>query len=471
VLASKYKQGGSEALVQLSRREREVAELVAAGRTNREIASTLFISDRTVEGHVQQINNKLGFTARTQIAAWVVEQRQSSGKAQTRLPPDDQLPAASQGRPTAPGSGVPMAATRRWRGRRAYLAIAVLIAMLVASATYVFAPKTSSSNPFNSVTVVVEGAAEGETKAIVIDQSGTLFFPQRFQNRVAMKAVGGSVENYAGTGEPDFAGGVGDGGQAALAQLYGPRAVALDGQGRLYVAQTRFIRRISLDRTITTVAGAATGEARDEISALKAFIRPEALAVTTAGDIYFSDGQPSRQVMFVNASSGILKIFAGTGGDGNSGDRGPAIHAQFGLIPAIALGPHGELYVADARYNVVRVVTPDPDHKISTLAGTGDAGNSGDGGPAYRARLNSPAGLAVDRGGNVYIADTENHVIRQVSRAGIISTVAGTRRADGVIDGSPLGSSVGNPTAIAFDRRGRLYAVDWLHQRILRFQP
>ncbi len=453
-------------MVQLSRREREVAELVAGGRTNREIASMLFISERTVEGHVQQIDNKLGFTARTQIAAWVVEQR----RAETTLRPGNQLPAASQAHPVAQAAALPMAETRRWRGRRAYLAIAVIIGLLLASATFLFAPRTSSTNPFNSVTVIAEGVAESDTVNIAIDQSGTLFFPQRTQNRVARKTLGGSVENYAGTGERTFGG---DGGPAGLAQLNVPRAVALDGQGRLYVADSGNgrIRRIALNGIITTVAGDPAGEVGDDIPALKAFITPRSLGVTTAGDLYFSEGGLGRRVMFVNASTGRLKVFAGTGGAGYSGDGGPAIYAQFGLIQAIALGPGGELYVADARYNVIRVVAPDPDHTIWTLAGTGGPGYSGDGGPANKAQLNSPAGLAVDSAGNVYIADTENHVIRRVSRAGIISTIAGTRSSDGVIDGSPLGSSVGNPTAMAFDRRGALYAVDWLHQRILRFQP
>jgi len=454
-------------LVQLSRREREIAELVAVGRTNREIAAALFISERTVEGHVQQINNKLGFTARTQIAAWVVEQRQSD----TRLRPEDKETPSSEAHPMANGPGPPTAQARGWRGRRRYLAIAVIIGLLLASGTFLFPRKTPtpSANPFNSVTRVAEGVAERTITSIAIDQSGTLFFPQPSQNRVARKTVGGSVENYAGTGEPSFVS-TGDGGPAVLAHLAAPKAVALDGQGRLYVAEARLIRRIALDRTITTVAGDPAGEVGDDIPALKAFISTGSLAVTAAGDIYFSEGQGSRRVMFVNASTGTLKVFAGTGGGGNSGDEGPAIHAQFGIISTLALGPQGEVYVADARYNVVRVVMPDPNHTVSTVAGTGGPGYSGDGGPATKAQLNSPAGLAVDSAGNVYIADTENHVIRRVSSAGIISTIAGTRSADGVVDGSPLGSSVGNPTAMAFDRKGALYVVDWLHQRILVFQ-
>jgi DNA-binding CsgD family transcriptional regulator/sugar lactone lactonase YvrE len=457
----------SEALVQLSRREREVAELVADGHTNREIASTLFISERTVEGHVQQINNKLGFTARTQIAAWVVEQRQTSAKAETWPPPDTQLKPASPGHPPAGAT----AEKHRWRARRTYLALAVIIALLFASATYVFATRTSSTNPFKSVTVVAEGVTEDGIWTIAIDSRGTLFFPLPLQNRVARKVAGGPVENYAGTGERGFGG---DGGPAGLAQFQAPRGVAVDSQGRLYVADSanHRIRRIALDSTITTVAGDPEGKLGvDNIPALKAFIQPQLLALTTAGNIYIGEGRPARRVMLVDISTGKITVFGGTGGDGYSGDNGPAIHAQFGLIEAIALGPRGEVYVADSVYNVVRVVMSDPDHSISRLAGTGGPGFSGDGGPANKAQLNSPGGLAVDRDGNVYIADTGNHVIRRVTPAGIISTIAGTRSADGVIDRSPLGSSVGNPAAMAFDREGRLYAIDWLHKRILRFQP
>jgi sugar lactone lactonase YvrE len=346
----------------------------------------------------------------------------------------------------------------------------VIIVLVLTSATFLFLRETPSANPFSSVAIVAEGVAESRTASIAIDERGTLFFPQSLQHRVAMKTTGGPVENYAGTGEVNF-GVAAEGVPALQTQLRNPHGVALDGQGRLYVAEARIIRRIALDRTITTVAGDPAGKTGDEIPALKAFIYPGAIVVTAAGDIYFSDGSPSRRVRFVNGSTGMLKSFAGTGGDGYSGDTGPAIHAQFGVIAAIALGPRSELYVADSRYNVVRVVAPDPDHTVSTLAGTGGPGYSGDGGLASKAQLNSPAGLAVDSAGNVYIADTENHVIRRVDGAGTISTIAGTRRADGVIDGSPTRSSVGNPTAMAFDRRGGLYVVDWLHQRILRFQP
>jgi DNA-binding CsgD family transcriptional regulator len=119
-------------LVKLSRREHEVAELVASGHTNREIGAALFISERTVEGHVQQINNKLGFTARTQLAAWVVEQRQ----AETRLLPGDQLPAASEVHPLVHVEQLPVAKRRGWRGRRTYLAIALIIVLVLTSATF-----------------------------------------------------------------------------------------------------------------------------------------------------------------------------------------------------------------------------------------------------------------------------------------------------------------------------------------------
>ncbi len=456
-------------MVQLSRREREVAELVAAGHTNREIAAKLFISERTVEGHVQQINNKLGFTARTQLAAWVVEQRQAAGKAETRPPPGDQMPAPSDGHQLVRVEQLPVAKRSRWRGWRVYLAIAVIIGVLVASANFIYGLGASSTNPFSSVAVVAEGVAETGTK-IAIDQSGTLYFSQGGQNRVARKTLGGAVETYVGTGQKSFGG---DGGPAWLAHLNAPQAVALDSQGRLYIADggNKRIRRIALDSTITTVAGDPEGQVGGEIAATKAFIRPNSLVLTGPGDIFFADGSPARQVMFINSSTGILKVLAGTGGASYSGDGGPAIHAQFGNIAAIALGLGGELYIADARYNVVRVVMPDPDHTISTVAGTGGPGYSGDGGPATKAQLNSPAGVAVDKDGNVYIADTENHVIRRVDRTGVISTIAGTHSADGAFDRSPMRSSVGNPTAMAFDSHGGLYVVDWVHQRILRFQP
>ena len=275
------------------------------------------------------------------------------------------------------------------------------------------------------------------------------------------------MQVFAGTGA---AGDGGEGGPAALAQLDTPNAVALDGRGRLYVSGRYKIWRIELDGTITTVAGAPDGEVGEGIPALKAFLRPGPLVVTEGGDIYHIQRSAQTRIMFIDASTAMVTTFAGTGSAGNSGDTGPALHAQFGSIAGIAFGPNGDLYLADQRYNVIRVVSHEPDHTVSTVAGTGTPGYDGDGGPARKAQLNSPSAVAVDKAGNLYIADTENKVIRLVSRDGIIRTIAGTGRADATSDGTPLGTSIGYPQSLIFDSDGRLYLVDPVNLRILRLQ-
>jgi sugar lactone lactonase YvrE len=207
-------------------------------------------------------------------------------------------------------------------------------------------------------------------------------------------------------------------------------------------------------QTIDTVAGGWPIGALFPLSALLAPVEPGSVTVDPAGNIYIPDALHS--VVFKQTPMGQLTIVAGTGISGYSGDGGSAANANLQWPAAVAIDGAGNLLIVDPLANVVRKV--DTSGNISTLAGTGIAGLTGDGGPAISANLNSPSGVAVDATGNVYIADAGNARIRRVSPDGNITSVAG----GGWPSTTPepaLSVPVRCPTAVSADASGRLFVA------------
>ena len=213
---------------------------------------------------------------------------------------------------------------------------------------------------------------------------------------------------------------------------------------------------------ISTVAGGAPPATPGP--ALKASIGdPTRLAADPAGNVYFS----SLHSIFKVDATGALTRLAGNGRAGNSGDGGPATAAQLNFPMGIAIDAAGNLFVADRDAAVVRKISPDG--SIATVAGSGTPGYTGDGGPALNGRLNGPFGVAVDRAGNLYIADTGNEVVRKVTPQGAITTFAGTGTRGYLGDGGPAGSAYLNgPESVALDGAGNLYIADTFNGRIRR---
>jgi sugar lactone lactonase YvrE len=216
--------------------------------------------------------------------------------------------------------------------------------------------------------------------------------------------------------------------------------------------------------TIVTVAG--TGQATFSPDGRPAkttdLIHPSAVVVDQNGTLYFIDGNRVRMI----TAQGTIKTIAGTGDSGDAGDGGQALSAQLNSPQALAIDPHGDVFIADTGNNRVREI--DSTGKIFTVAGSGDAGYSGDTGEAVRARLNSPTGLAVGFGGSLYIADTRNNVIREVA-GNLISTVAGTGAPAYASDGVPATATpLNSPEALAFDSEGNLYIDDVGNGRVRR---
>ena len=235
-----------------------------------------------------------------------------------------------------------------------------------------------------------------------------------------------SPAGVAGTGPR---GAVGDDGPATAAPLASPAGVAVAPDSSLYIADQgdQRIRKISPAGIITTVAGTdERGLSGDGGPATTAQLAsPDKVAVAPDGSLYIAD-QGNQRIRKVSPE-GVITTVAGTSGQGDRGDGGPATAAQLGFPTGIAVGPDGSLYIADENNHRLRKVGPDG--VITTVAGTGEWGDSGDGGPATTAQLASPSDVAVGPDGNLFIVDRGNHRLYTVSPDGIITTVAGTGEA------------------------------------------
>ncbi len=258
---------------------------------------------------------------------------------------------------------------------------------------------------------------------------------------------------------------LGDGGPATEAGLCGPNDVAFDASGNMYISDGGLyctgpggntVRKVNPDGIITTVAGTgAFGFSGDGGPATKAELNlPLAVAVDREGNLYTSDTDNHR-IRKVDKDD-IITTFAGTGEEGYSGDGGPATAAKLTGPHGLVFDAKGNLYLAEA-FSVRKI---DRGGTITTVAGTGHGGHySGDGGPATEAKLTAED-VALDSKGNLYIADGDNHRVRKVDRDGIIHTVAGTGKAGNSGDGGPATKAALNePSSIDLDEEGNLYIL------------
>jgi sugar lactone lactonase YvrE len=288
-------------------------------------------------------------------------------------------------------------------------------------------------------------------------------------DRVRRVDGAGVIRTIAGVGL--YASG-GDGGPATAATLLRPQGGAEGPGGVWYVADTygQTIRRINLDRTIESIAGnGEVGFAGDDgPGTLARLDHPSDVVADGAGNVFISDTRNNR-IRVVNAA-GTIRTFAGTGNAGNQGDGGPAAAAQFSNPRGLARDGTGNLYVVDQGNSRVRRILTSG--LVQAVAGTGEAGFAGDGGPALQAKFNSPEGLALDSAGNVFICDTANHRVRRVSPAGIITTVAGNGVAGFSGDGGQArNAALHSPMGVAVGEDGSLYLADYNNHRIRRVRP
>ncbi len=299
---------------------------------------------------------------------------------------------------------------------------------------------------------------------VAADQAGNIYFSDSGGHRVRKVDSAGVITTFAGTGQFGFSG---DGGPATAARLNSPRGLAFDAAGNLYIADTsnRWIRKVDTMGNITIFAGTRSSRSSgDGGPATEAAIGlPVDVAVDGSGNVYITDSQNDR-IRKVD-SSGTITTFAGTGTAGFSGDGGPADEAEINDPEGVAVDGSGNVYIADTLNNRIRKV--DSSGVITTFAGTGSYGFSGDGGQATAARLRRPEDVAVDGSGNIYIADSSSHRVRKVDSAGVITTFAGTGQRGIRGDGGPATSAnIQQPVAIALDGSGNLYIADLHNDRI-----
>lgn len=302
---------------------------------------------------------------------------------------------------------------------------------------------------------------------------------------LATAAIGGAILSPAAIGLPAaWAGGAPTIATLTFTATGGsldyPEGIATNNNGTAYVSNTNDNVVASIVGPVdTTIAGSyeASGESGDGGPATSATLTsPGGLAVDSAGDIFIADTEDN--VVREITTNGNIKLVAGDGTEGYSGDNGQATSAELDSPQAVAVNAAGDVFIADTYNNVIREVAPNG--TISTFAGNGTSGYSGDGGQATAAELNMPSGVAVDALGNVYIADSANNVIRRVSITGVITTVAGDYAADqssgggGAFsgDGGPATSAqLNSPEGLALDQAGDLFIADTFNNAIREVTP
>ncbi|MBI2355311.1 MAG: hypothetical protein HYV06_09830, partial [Deltaproteobacteria bacterium] len=308
----------------------------------------------------------------------------------------------------------------------------------------------NGSRAFSGDGAAATAAALSSPRGVALDSTGNLYIADTQNNRIRKVAAGsGIITTVAGNGSFGF---TGDGGEATAAQLNIPFGVGLDSAGNLYIADSGNLRIREVEAengTITTVAGnGSIGFSVDGSAATAAGLNlPRGVALDSAGNLYIADDLNHR-IRRVAAGSGIITTVAGNGSRGSSGDRGGATAAQLNNPVGVALDSAGNLYIADTSNYRIRKVTAESGI-ITTVAGNGSRGFSGDGGEATAAQLNIPFGVALDSAGNLYVADLSNHRIRKVAAgSGIITTVAGSTEPNGL---GGFGGDGGAATAAKLD--------------------
>ncbi len=303
---------------------------------------------------------------------------------------------------------------------------------------------------------------------VALDGAGNLFIADTLANRIRKVLPNGSIATIAGDGVTGYNG---DGRDAADSSLNQPQSVAVDAKGNLYIADTNNfrIRQVSPSGVITTLAQVSYG--------------PIGVAIGPAGDLYFSWNNRVSRLL----SGGNIEVVAGNGvltyggcypGDffprtycvlapPLSGDGGRATDTPLYFTSGMALDAGGNLFIADAGQRSVRKVSPGG--IITTVAGNGVFGYSGDGGPATTAQLRYPTGVALDTSGSLYIADSQDHRIRKVSPDGVITTIAGNGLPGHSGDGGlATHAQLSGPTGIAVDAAGNIYVADTDSVRLLQ---
>ncbi len=308
-------------------------------------------------------------------------------------------------------------------------------------------------------------AAQLGSSGVALDGTGNLYVADSRTDGIRRIDAQGVITTIAGTGERGFGG---DGGPATEAQFRFPLGLVLDGTGNVYVADTgnHRIRRIDAEGVITTIAGTGErgfgGDGGPATEAQLGF--PEGLVLDGSANVYVAD-TGNRRIRRIDAE-GMITTIAGTGEGGFGGDGSPATEAQLLSANGLALDGSGNVYVADGN----RIRRIDVGGVITTIAGTGERGFGGDGGPATEAQLSDARRLVLDGSGNLYL--TDGNRIRRIDVGGVITTIAGTgEQGYGGDGGAATAARLNRPSGLSLDGSGNLYVADGNNYRIRVIRP
>ena len=354
------------------------------------------------------------------------------------------------------------------RQNRFTVSIMVLFSLLLPLLAF----SGAAAAPGDIRTVAGGGVGDGgpATSAVVssyglyVTGDGEVLIGDLVQARIRKVDVTGVISTIAGNGSSSFSG---DGGQATAAGINGPIGFVKDSAGNLYFSDTynHRVRKISQSGTVSTIAGTGmAGYNGDGINALSATLYyPSGMTIDGSGNIYVAD-QYNNRIRKITPG-GIISTVAGNGAMGFSGDGGTATYAALNSPSDVLMDPAGNLSIADTGNNRIRKVTSAG--VISTIAGNGTASYGGDGGLATAAYLNAPSSLARDSSGNLHFADRYNCRIRYVNTSGRIYTKAGNGACDSSGDGSYAGSAgLNDPAAVAISAAGELYIGEATGNRV-----
>ncbi|HTA83822.1 MAG TPA: T9SS type A sorting domain-containing protein [Bacteroidia bacterium] len=303
-----------------------------------------------------------------------------------------------------------------------------------------------------------------DTYGMATDKAGNVYLADGKNNRVRKVSTSGIISDFAGNGTAGYSG---DGGSAVLAELNLPEGVAIDNSGNVYISEVsnNRIRKVNTNGIISTFAGnGSPGYSGDGSAATNASLyAPAEIASDISGNLYIADSYNHR-VRRIN-TSGTISTIAGNGNVGSTGDGGEATSAELAYPYGVTVDTKGNTYIGDANSSLVRMINSNG--IISTIAGNGTAGYKGDGGPATAAEINSPVSLTSDAAGNIFIADEYNHCVRRVNSAGIISTIAGNGTKGYSGDGGPATSATMDTVSAVFaDPSGNIYISDLGNKRV-----
>jgi glucose/arabinose dehydrogenase len=351
------------------------------------------------------------------------------------------------------------------------------VRMVDASTSYISTVAGTGTSGYSGNGSAATSATLNYPYSVALDSSGNLYIADQYN--FVIREVSASTKDISTVAGNHYYSYSGDGGLAKAAQFNTLQGLVMDGSGNLYIADADnyVVRKVDVSTgDISTIAGNGTlGYSGDGGAATSAELEsPHGLALDGADNLYIADAS-SAVVRKVDASTGYISTVAGNGTQGYSGDGGAATSAELSYPVSVAADSSGNLYIADTDAYVVRkvdVTTGD----ISTVAGNGTQGYSGDDNAATSAELKTPISVALDSSGNLYIADEDAHVVREVvlntadtSNYGKITTVVGGVSTTSITSGaSATDIALGNPVGVYVDYAGAIYVTDDYYKQVYK---